>query len=279
MLSAALDQLGGSMPDRHVISKDGTRIAHEIVGSGPTVVLVGGGLTDRTENAPLVPVLAEHVTVINYDRRGRGASGDTAPYAVAREVEDIDALIDTIGGTAHLFGVSSGGALALEAAMAGCDVARVGVYEIPWNVDADWPDAWRGYVEQLDRALAVENRGAAFEAFLRLTGTPAEEIAGMRAAPFWGDLEAIAHTLPYDAACLGNGQPPTDRLGMIRQPVLVLTGDDRPAEAPRWVSALDDAADAIASAIPVAERDTLARQSHVPDPAVVADRLVRFFRD
>ena len=93
----------------------------------------------------------------------------------------------------------------------------------------------------------------------------------MRAAPFWGDLEAIAHTLPYDAACLGTGQPPTDRLGTIRQPVLVLTGDDRPVEAPRWVRALDDAADAIASAMPVAERDTFARQSPLPDPAVVAD--------
>jgi pimeloyl-ACP methyl ester carboxylesterase len=267
------------MPDRHVISKDGTRIAYETAGSGPTVILVGGGLTDRTENAPLVPVLAEQVTVVSYDRRGRGASGDTAPYAVAREVDDIDALIDANGDTAYLFGVSSGGALALEAAMAGDGVAKVGVYEIPWSVDAEWPDAWRGYVEQLDRALAIEDRGAAFEAFLRVTGTPDEAIAGMRAAPFWGDLEAIADTLRYDAACLGNGQPPTDRLGAIRQPVLVLTGDDRPAEAPRWVRALDDAADAIASAIPVAERDTLARQSHVPDPAVVADRLLRFFRD
>jgi pimeloyl-ACP methyl ester carboxylesterase len=225
------------MPDRHVISKDGTRIAYDAAGSGPSVILVGGGLTDRTENAPLVPVLAEHVTVIKYDRRGRGTSGDTAPYTVAREVEDIDALIDAIGGTAHLFGVSSGGALALEAAMAGHGVAKVGVSEIPWNVDMNWPDAWRGYVEQLNRALPVEDRGAAFEAFLRVTGTPDEEIAGMRAAPIWAELEAIADTLAYDAACLGNGQPPIDRLGTIRQPVLVLTGDDRPAEAPRWVHA------------------------------------------
>lgn len=265
------------MPERYVIAKDGTRIGYETAGSGPTVILVGGGLTDRSENAPLVPVLAEHVTVINYDRRGRGTSGDTTPYAVAREVEDIEALVDAIGGTAYLFGVSSGGALALEAAIAGSGVAKVGVYEIPWNVDADWPDAWRGYLSILDRALAVEDRGAAFEAFLRVTGTPDEAIAGMRAAPFWGDLEAIADTLPYDAACLGNGQPPIDRLGTIGQPALVLTGDDRPADAPRWVRALDDAADAIASAIPAAERDTLASQSHVPDPAVVADRLMRFF--
>ena len=153
------------------------------------------------------------------------------------------------------------------------------MYEIPWNVDDDWPDAWRGYIEQLGHALAAEDRGAAFEAFLRVTGAPDEEIAQMRGAPFWGDLEAIADTLAYDAACLGNGQPPFDRLGTIRQPVLALTGDDRPAEAPRWVGALDDAADAITSAIPLGERETLAGQSHVPDPVRVADRLSRFFRD
>jgi len=267
------------MPDRHVTSNDGTRIAYEIAGSGPAVILVGGGLTDRAENAPLVPVLAPHVTVVNYDRRGRGMSADTAPYAVAREVEDIGALIDAIGGTAYLFGVSSGGALALEAAMAGHGVVKVGVYEIPWSLEADWPDAWSGYVEQLGRALVVEDRGTAFEAFLRVTGTPEEEIAGIRAAPFWSDLEAIAHTLAYDAACLGDGQPPMDRLATIRQPVLVLTGDDRSAAAPRWVRALDDAAGAIASAIPGGEHDILAGQSHVPEPAGVADRLLRFFQE
>lgn len=265
------------MPDRHVISKDGTTIAYEMAGSGPAVIVVGGGLADRSENAPLVPVLAEHVTVINYDRRGRGASGDTPPYAVAREVEDLDALIDVIGGSACIFGVSSGGALALEAAMAGHGVANVAVYEIPWNVDADWPGAWHDYIGQLERALAGEDRAAALEAFLRVTGTPDEDILGMRAAPFWADLEAIVNTLPLDAACLGDGRPPMDRLGTIRQPVLVLTGDDRPADAPRWIRALDGAADAIASAITISERDTLSNQSHVPDPAVVAHRLVRFF--
>jgi pimeloyl-ACP methyl ester carboxylesterase len=252
------------MPDRHVISKDGTKLAFETAGSGPTVILVGGGLTDRTENAPLVPALAEHVTVVNYDRRGRGASGDTAAYAVAREVDDIDALIEATGGTAHLFGVSSGGALALEAAMAGNGVAKVGVYEIPWNVDADWPDAWRGYVKQLDRALALEDRGAAFEAFLRVTGTPDEEIAGMRAGPFWANLEGIAHTLAYDAACLGDGLPPTT----VTQPVLVATGGG--------ADFFEQAGDALAASLPNAERLVLPRQSHVADPRAVAPVLERF---
>jgi pimeloyl-ACP methyl ester carboxylesterase len=273
------NQLEALMSDRHVTSNDGTRIAYEMAGSGPAVILVGGGLTDRTKNAPLVPVLAPHFTVINYDRRGRGMSTDAAPYAVAREVEDIGALVDAIGGMAYLFGVSSGGALALEAAMTIRGVVKVGVYEVPWNLDADWPGAWGGYVDQLDRALAEHDRGTAFEAFLRVTGMPEEQIAGMRAAPFWADVEAIAHTLAYDAACLGDGQPPMDRLATIRQPVLVLTGDDRSAESPRWVLALDNAAEAIASAIPGGERDILVGQSHVPEPGVVADRLVRFFRE
>lgn len=259
-----------------VVSKDGTTIAFERAGAGPVVVLVGGGLTDRSENEPLVPTLAERFTVVNYDRRGRGASGDGAHYDIAREVEDIDALIAATGGTAHLYGVSSGGALALEAAAAGSMVGKVVVYEVPYNLAPDWPEAWESYTDELDRALAAGDQGAALAAFLRVTGTPDEAIAGMRQAPFWSDLEAMAHTLRYDAACLGTGQPPVDRLATISQRVLVLTGDQRPPDAARWVLALDAAADAIATAIPGAERETLARQGHVADPAAVAARLVAF---
>lgn len=258
-------------------SKDGTAIAYERAGTGPAVVLVGGGLTDRTENAPLVPALAEHHTVVNYDRRGRGASGDGSAYDVGREVEDIDALIAATGGTAHLYGVSSGGALALEAAAAGSSVGKVAVYDVPYNVAPDWPEAWKSYADELDRAHAAGDRGSAVEAFLRVTGTPQEEIAGMRTAPFWSDLEAMAHTLRYDAACLGTGQPPVHRLATIRQPTLVLTGDERAPEAARWVLALDEAADAITNAIQGAERETLAGQGHVADPDAVAARLLRFF--
>lgn len=258
-------------------SKDGTAIAYERAGNGPVVVLVGGGLTDRSENGPLVPALTECFTVVNYDRRGRGATDDTADYDVGREVEDIDALIAATGGTAHLYGVSSGGALALEAAAAGSAVGKVAVYEVPYNVAPDWPQAWTSYTDELYRALAADDRGAALEAFLRLTGTSGEDIAGMRSAPFWSDLEGIAHTLLYDAACLGTGQPPIDRLATIRQPVLVLTGDERPPDAARWVLALDAASDAIATAIPGAARETLVGQGHVADPDAVAARLTQFF--
>lgn len=114
-----------------VTSKDGTSIAYQRAGTGPAVILVGGGLDDGSENAALVPELARHFTVVNYARRGRGDSGDTQPYAVEREIEDIDALISEAGGSAHLFGASSGGALALEAAAAGLAIDRIAVYEVP----------------------------------------------------------------------------------------------------------------------------------------------------
>ena len=211
-------------------SKDGTAIAYTRAGNGPAVILVGGGLTDRSEKGPLVPALTRCFTVVNYDRRGRGASDDAADYDVDREVEDIDALIAAMGDTAHLYGVSSGGALALEAAAAGSAVGKVAVYEVPYNLAPDWPQAWKSYTDELDRALAADDRGAALEAFLRVTRTPEQDLAGMRQAPFWSDLEAMAHTLRYDAACLGTGQPPIDRLATIRQPVLVLTGDERPPD-------------------------------------------------
>jgi pimeloyl-ACP methyl ester carboxylesterase len=259
-----------------VASRDGTTIAFERAGSGPTVILVGGGLVDRSENEPLVPVLAEHFSVVNYDRRGRGQSGDGTHYDIRREVEDIDALIAATGGTAHLYGVSSGGALALEAAAAGSMVGKVVVYEVPYDLAPDWPDTWRSYTDELDLAAAAGDRGAAVAAFLRVTGTRDEAIAGMQEAPFWSGLEAMAHTLRYDAACLGTGQPPVDRLATIRQPVLVLTGDQRPPDAARWVLALDAAAAAIADAIPAADREILAGQGHVADPDALAARLIPF---
>lgn len=262
-----------------VTSKDGTPIAYERSGDGPVVILVGGGLDDGSENAPLVPELAEHLTVINYARRGRGDSGDTLPYTVEREIEDIEALIVEAGGPAHLYGVSSGGALALEAAAAGAAVDKVAVYEVPYNMDDDWPPRWRAYVEQLGAVLAEDRRGDALELFMRVTGASDEEVAGARSSPFWPGGEALAHTLAYDAACLGDGQPPTARFARITQPTLVATGVDarEPGAAP-WVLALDPAADAIAASISRAERQVFEGQSHVADPSAVAPVLDRFFR-
>jgi pimeloyl-ACP methyl ester carboxylesterase len=261
-----------------VISKDGTSISYGRSGHGPVVILVGGGLDDGSENVPLASALSERFTVYNFARRGRGESSDTTPYDVAREIEDIDALIAEAGGTAHLYGVSTGGALALEAAAAGSSIGRIGVYEVPYNAtDDDWPQQWRKYAEELRAVLADGRRGDAVELFLRVTGASDTDVAGLRNSPYWSDIEALAHTLAYDAAVLGDGRPPRARLSIVTQPTLVMTGDDRPAGAAKWIMALDDAADVIAASLPHADRVTLENQGHVADPKAVVPALERFF--
>lgn len=261
-----------------VTSKDGTAIAYDQSGAGPALVLVGGGLDDGTENEPLAAELAADFTVCNYARRGRGLSGDTSPYAVAREVEDLEALIADAGGRAHVYGVSSGGALALEAAAAGAPIARLAVYEVPYNLAGDWPRRWTEYTEQVAAVLAEGRRDEALALFMRVTGSPDDEIAEVRRSPYWPAMEALAHTLPYDAACLGTGRPPLDRFASIAQPTLVATGGQaaRP-DAREWVRALDPAADALAATVPHAQRHTFPDQGHVADPIAVAPTLTRFF--
>ena len=261
-----------------VTSRDGTSIAYERQGAGPAVILVGGAFVDRSENAPLASELAERFTVFNYDRRGRGGSGDTQPYALEREIEDIEALIAGAGGSAHLYGVSSGGALVLEAAAAGVAVDRLAVYEVPYDVAEDAPRRHREYVARLEGFLAEGRRGDAAELFMRLAGASDEMVAGARSSSMWPGLEAIAHTLPYDAACMGDSRPPTDRLARITRPTLVATGGASPDS---FVGGGGDffaqAADAIAASIPGAQRLTVEGQTHQVDPRVMATVLERFF--
>jgi pimeloyl-ACP methyl ester carboxylesterase len=260
-------------------SKDGTSIAYERSGRGPAVILVGGATVDRSDNAPLATELAEHFTVYNYDRRGRGDSGDTLPYAVGREIEDIEALVAEAGGSAHLYGISSGGALALEAAAAGVPIDRLAVYEVPYDMSDDGPQRQREYASTLEKLLAEGRRGDAFALFMRLAGSSEEDIASARNLPIWPGLEAIAHTLAYDAACMGNGQPPTARLAKITQSTLVATGGASPDSfVGGGGSFFDDAAAAIAASIPQAERQVIEGQTHMVDPKALAPVLERFFR-
>jgi pimeloyl-ACP methyl ester carboxylesterase len=261
-----------------VTSRDGTQIAFDRIGTGPAIILAGGGGgVDRGENAPLAEELAKHFTVINYDRRGRGESGDTAPYAIEREFDDIAALIDAVGGSAFLYGVSSGGALALEAAAAGLPVTKIGVFEVPYDVYPGAPERHSAYTKELSALLAEDRRGAAFELFMRLAGTPEEFIAQAPNSPLWPILMANAPTLAYDAACLNDGGPPNDRLAAITQPVLVLTGQtiDR-SMAGLGAGFFADAADAIVAAIPKAERAVIPQEGHVADPKSVAPVLRQF---
>lgn len=218
--------------------------------------------------------MAGSFTVYNYDRRGRGASGDTLPYSVEREIEDLAALIAEAGGSAHVHGVSSGGALALESAAAGLPIDKIGVYEIPYNIARDWPQQWSEYRRTLTALLAEGRRGDAFELFMRLAGSSDEVIKSARNSPVWTACEAIAHTLAYDAACMGNGQPPVDRLKTVGQPVLVATGSG--TDPHMTMDFFGPAADAIAEVLPNAQRTVVEDQSHVVDPNTFAPVLERF---
>ena len=266
---------------KYVTSKDGTRIAYEEVGDGPAVLLVGGGLDDGSENAPLAPALATQFTVYNYARRGRAGSGDTQPYALDREIEDIANLLEVTGGSAHAFGASSGGALVLEGVAAGLPIDTAAVYEVPYCLARDMADRARAYVAQLGPLLAEGRRGDALELFMWFAGSSTADIAQARESEWWPGLEAIAHTLAYDAACMGGFRPPTERLARIEQPVLVLTGGCSPASQ-GGIGGLppdffDQAADAIAAALPRSERLTLEGAGHMVDAKALAPVLGRFF--
>jgi pimeloyl-ACP methyl ester carboxylesterase len=255
--------------DQRVISSDGTPITFDVQGRGPALILVTGGLDDGSENTPLARELSQRFEVFNYARRGRAPSGDTLPYAVAREIEDIEALMDRAGGHAHLYGLSSGGALVLEAALAGISADRLAVYEVPFDLASETAARQREYVAKLEDLLARGERGRALELFMRLAGSSEEMIDAARRSAFWSQLEALAHTLAYDAACLGDRIPHPERLARVRQPTLVATGGS--------IEPFERAADAMADSIPRAERCILRGQAHQVDPEVLAPLLARFF--
>jgi pimeloyl-ACP methyl ester carboxylesterase len=253
-----------------VTSADGTTIAFDRAGDGPLVILINAGPTDRTVNAPFVDLLAPRFTVLNYDRRGRGQSGDTPPYAVDREYEDLAAVIDAAGGSAALFGNSGGGILALEAAARGLPITKLAVWEPPIAIDGSRPPVPRGYREQLAGLLAAGRRGDMVELFLtQAVGMPAEVVAPMRQSPFWPSMEAVAHALVYDAMIVGDFSLPAGRVAEIKVPTLVLDGGQTPR--------LSAAAQAVADALPDARRHTLQGQPHNVDPAALAPALVAFF--
>jgi pimeloyl-ACP methyl ester carboxylesterase len=253
-----------------VISADGTPIAFDRLGHGPALILIGGGPTDRSANAPLADLLSEHFTVYNYDRRGRGDSGDTAPYAVDREYEDIQALITEAGGSALVYGTSGGGVIALEAAARGLSITRLAVWETPYILPGSRPAVPADYADQLARLLDQDRRGDMLELFFTgAVGIPAEFVAPMRAMPGWPAMEAIAHTLVYDAAITGDFSLPADRIATVTVPTVVIDGGTTP-----WLTA---AAEAVATTLPGARRHTLNGQPHNVDPTAIAPALTAFF--
>ncbi|SEF35793.1 Pimeloyl-ACP methyl ester carboxylesterase [Amycolatopsis pretoriensis] len=255
----------------NVTSADGTAIFFERRGSGAPVILVGGAFNDRTTVTGLAEVLAPDFTAITYDRRGRGDSGDSPDYAIEREIEDIAALIAEAGGTASVFGHSSGAVLALEAAAAGIGIDKLVAYEPPYAT----PEQDRGDVlEQVQAQLAADDRDGAVKTFLMVAGTPEEMVEGMKQAPVWGWFTALAHTLPYDLTICGPGaRPRLDHLAKITVPTLVIGGGASPEQ-------LQAGARVAAEAVPGARYETLAGQDHgvLQFPETLKDLLTGFLK-
>jgi pimeloyl-ACP methyl ester carboxylesterase len=248
-----------------VISNDGTIISFDQSGTGPALILVGGAFEQRaldSETAQLaaLPFLAQHFTVLHYDRRGRGDS------------EDIEALIDCAGGTAFVFGISSGAALALEATLRlGHKVKKLAMYEPPYNADQTARQAWIDYRTQLDYLLAAGRRGDAVAHFMLFVGMPPDHLPGMRSHPVWPMFEAVAPTLAYDAAGLGDeAAVPIARAAGVAVPALVMDGGVS-------YPFMHTTAVALAQAMPHGEHRTLAGQTHEVAAEVIAPVLVEFF--
>ncbi|ADB34832.1 alpha/beta hydrolase fold-1 [Kribbella flavida DSM 17836] len=255
-----------------VTSADGTAIAYDRLGNGPAAVLVCGGSVDRMSNAPLAALLAEHYTVYNYDRRGRGDSGDAEVYAVEREFEDLEAVFAAAGGSAHLYGTSSGAALALLAAASGLPVNRLALWEPPYILEGGRPRPPANTAQIFRDFVAAGRRDAAAEYFMaEVVGLPAEFVAMAKASPWWPAQEALAHTLAYDATVMGDYSVPVDALGRVTVPTQVLTG------GASW-SWMVESNQAVVAGLPDGSHRTLPGQEHTVDAAVMAQALKEFWR-
>lgn len=262
-----------------VTSRDGTEIAFDRVGSGSSIVLVDGALSHRAAgpNGPLAELLAEHFAVYTYDRRGRGESADTAPYAVEREIEDLEAVIVEAGGSAYVYGISSGGVLALEAATRLDCIDALALYELPFVVDDTRTPIPGDFAARLAALVTADRRSEAVRYFMTAgVGLSRVLVAVMRVMPMWSKLKALAHTLPYDAAILGQdtgagGPLPVHRWASLTAPTLVIDG----AKSPDWVR---NSAHALAERLR-AEHVTLEGQTHMVKAPALAPVLVRYFGD
>jgi pimeloyl-ACP methyl ester carboxylesterase len=258
-----------------VESRDGTAIAFDKAGRGPALIFVDGALCYRGAgpSKSVAAELAGDFTVFTYDRRGRGESGDTAPYAVEREIEDLGALIEEAGGAASLCGFSSGAALALEAANRGLPVEKLALYEPPFIVDDSRPPLPADYAARLERLIASDRRADALRLFMGQVGMPKVLVALMRFMPAWSKLKSVAPTLRYDAAVMGDtqsGRPlPAERWNGVTAPTLVVVG----GKSPGW---MHNGTRALAEALPNAERRSLEGQTHMVKAKPLAPLLREF---
>jgi alpha-beta hydrolase superfamily lysophospholipase len=260
-------------------SKDGTRIAYDQLGGGPPLVIVDGAMCRRKfgPSSSLAPLLAPHFTVFNYDRRGRGDSGDTQPYSVEREIEDLAAIVDAAGGSAFVYGSSSGAALAMRAAASGVRARKLVLHEPPYALDESASPLLASYRGRIAELLAADRRGDAVALFMKVVGVPAFGVFMMRLMPnVWPKLKAAAHTLPYDFAQLGDtpGRPLSrelqDVMRAVKAPTLMVLG----GKSPDWMRR---AVEVVASAIPGAKLATVPGQNHAIAAKAIAPVLIEFF--
>ncbi|MEU7743636.1 alpha/beta hydrolase [Nonomuraea sp. NPDC049158] len=261
-----------------VTSKDGTQIAYDRIGQGPAVILVDGAMCHRAAgpNPALAKELARGFTVYTYDRRGRGDSGDTAPFSPEREIEDLAALVEEAGGTAFLYGISSGAALAMAAVESGLPVSKVAVYEAPFVVDDSRPPIPDDYVRQLEEMVATGRQGQAVAYFMRKgVNLPGALVAMMRFMPAWSGMKAIVNTLLYDVAFVADyerGKPlPATPWASVKIPTLVICG----GKSPVWMR---NGMRAWADVLPNAEHHTLDGQTHIVKASALAPVLEGFFK-
>jgi pimeloyl-ACP methyl ester carboxylesterase len=259
-------------------SRDGTQIAFDRIGQGPPVILVGGAFSWRRWKGfvELADLLSARCTVLNYDRRGRGDSGDTKPYALEREFEDLQAMISSAGGSASVWGLSSGGILVLEAARAGVAIEKIAAYEPPFIVDSSDRLPPDDFVPHVGALVDRGRRSEAVKYFMaRVMGIPSLIPSLMSLwPPMWSKLKATAHALPYEAAIIDRyvrGRPVDDAYwAPVETPTLIVSGEKSPDK-------LRKGAVAIASALPIAEHRTLSGVSHNVKMSALAPVLIDFF--
>jgi pimeloyl-ACP methyl ester carboxylesterase len=254
-----------------LIGTDGTSIAYQHTGSGPALVLVVGAFCDRSSTASLTPLLTPHFTVYEYDRRGRGASADGDEYSIDVEIDDLAALIDRAGGSAVVYGHSSGAALALEAAARGVPITRLAAYEPPYTVAEDGTGGSGELLEGVRERIRAGDRDGAAELFLRGSGTTSEVIAVLQQGPGWPRMRELAPSLVHDLTLCNGGAVPGERLARVRVPTVTISG----GSSPEWAGR---ACAGVAAAVTGARHVVLDGQTHAVAHDAVAPVLVDHFR-
>ncbi|MGA3245338.1 MAG: alpha/beta hydrolase [Bacteroidota bacterium] len=258
-----------------VTSKDGTSIAYDKLGNGPALILVDGALCSRAFGPmpKLASLLQKNFTVFLYDRRGRGESTDTKLYDVEREVDDIDALLQQAGGSAYVFGISSGAGLIIHAVVRGLNIKKLALYEPPFVAGKNGQHKKTDHESRLKQLIASDRRGDAAKYFMtKMMGAPAIVVFVMQLMPMWSKLKAVAHTLPYDAAVMGDFTVPEARIASIKKPTLIAGGDKSPA-------ALRNAVQQVADALPDGTLRWLKDQTHNVKTEILAPLLTELFQE